>query len=127
MDAEMKTDGAELSDAAEGAIAAMVEEGASVEGDTLSSVELAAVAALDLAAEELGEALGNARVVALRFEDDGSVRVSALTDEQATAAEAMLAAEGVASKTVAMADLKGAIEGASEDEGDEPAETAEAV
>lgn len=116
-----------LSEGVAGAVESMAEEGASLEGDTASSVELAAVAAIDLASRDMSDAIGNARVIALRFDDNGDVRVSALSDAQASAAESMLAAEGVASKVVSMADLKVAIDEASEgeDEGDDMPEASD--
>lgn len=99
------------------AVAALVEEGATVEGDDVASVLLAAVAALDMAADK-GLPLGSARILALRFGDDGEISAHALDDAQAKAALPMLTAEGVKSEAFSMDDIKKFIDAAQKDDDD---------
>ena len=99
------------------AVTALVEEGATVEGDDVASVLLAAVAALDMAADK-GLPLGSARILALRFGDDGEISAHALDDAQAKAALPMLTAEGVKSEAFSMDDIKKFIEAAQKDDDD---------
>jgi hypothetical protein len=99
------------------AVAALVEEGATVEGDDVASVLLAAVAALDMAADK-GLPLGSARILALRFGDDGEISAHALDDAQAKAALPMLTAEGVKSEAFSMDDIKKFIDAAEKDDDD---------
>lgn len=120
-------EGAQAEPTAADAVTALVEEGATVEGDDVASVLLAAVAALDMAADK-GLPLGSARILALRFGDDGEISAHALDDAQAAAALPMLTAEGVKSHAFTMADVKAFIEAAEKDddepEGDEGKEAA---
>jgi hypothetical protein len=113
MDAEMKPAEPTAADA----VAALVEEGATVEGDDVASVLLAAVAALDMAADK-GLPLGSARILALRFGDDGEISAHALDDAQAKAALPMLTAEGVKSEAFSMDDIKKFIDAAQKDDDD---------
>ena len=99
------------------AVAALVEEGATVEGDDVASVLLAAVAALDMAADK-GLPLGSARILALRFGDDGEISAHALDDAQAKAALPTLTAEGVKSEAFSMDDIKKFIDAAEKDDDD---------
>lgn len=119
MDAETKKPAEMAAEpTASDAVTALVEEGATVEGDDVASVLLAAVAALDMAADK-GLPLGSARVLALRFGDDGEISAHALDDAQAEAALPMLTAEGVKMESFTMDDIKAFIEAAEKDD-DEP-------
>lgn len=82
------------------AVAELVEAGATVEGDDIPSIMAATLAALDIALEQGAVAVGEARILALRFEDDGSVIVSALSDEAAAAIAPNLEGEGITSAKV---------------------------
>lgn len=99
------------------ALAELAEQGATAEGDDTSSVAAAAMLAVDLAAEAID--FSKTRVLALCFEDDGSVQVYSASDDVADAVKTALAADGIESGTVAAEDLKRAFDEAEEVEAEE--------
>jgi hypothetical protein len=107
------------------AVAELVEQGATVEGDDKASVIAAASIALDLAAEsDEGLDVSVARMVAVEFLEDGDVIVHAVTDEGSDAVRAALKGADVQSVTVAAADIEEVFAEArkieaGEDEGDD--------
>lgn len=94
------------------ALAELAEQGATAEGDDASSVAAAAMLAVDLAAEEIDFA--RCRVLAVCFEDDGSIEVYSVPDESAEKVKAALGAEGIESGTIAKADIERAFDEAME-------------
>jgi len=121
MDESKKTAEMAAEPTAAEAVTALVDEGATAEGDDTASVLLAAVAGLDMASDK-GLPLGTARVLALRFGDDGEVSVHALDDTQAAAALPALTAEGVKVEKFTMADVQAFIEAAQAEDGDDKPE-----
>lgn len=96
------------------ALAELVEQGASAEGNDTSSVAAAVMLAVDLAAEEID--FSAHRIVAVCFEDDGSVEVYGVPDAAAAAVKAALAVDDIDSGTIAAADLERAFAEATESE-----------
>lgn len=99
------------------ALAELKEQGATAEGDDASSVAAAAMLAVDLAAEEIDFA--KCRVLAVCFEDDGSIEVYSVPDEGAEKVKAALQGDGIESGTIAAADIERAFDEAME-EGERP-------
>lgn len=90
------------------AVAELVEQGATPEGDDKNSVIAAAGIAIDLAAEsEGGVDVSKARIVAVEFLDDGDVIVHAVEDSAAAKVRECLAGDGIKAVTVAAADIEG--------------------
>ena len=94
------------------ALAELAEQGATAEGDDASSVAAAAMLAVDLAAEEIDFA--KCRVLAVCFEDDGSIEVYSVPDESAEKVKAALQGDGIESGTIAAADIERAFSEAME-------------
>ena len=99
------------------ALAELVEQGATAEGDDTSSVAAAVMLAVDLAAEEMD--FSKAHIVALHFADDGSVNVYSVPEAKVEAVKAALAVDGIESGTIAAEDLKRAFDEAEEVEDSE--------
>jgi uncharacterized protein YciU (UPF0263 family) len=94
------------------ALAELAEQGATAEGDDASSVAAAAMLAVDLAAEEIDFA--KCRVLAVCFEDDGSIEVYSVPDEAAEKVKAAMTGDGIESGTIAAADIERAFSEAME-------------
>lgn len=101
------------------ALAELKEQGATAEGDDASSVAAAAMLAVDLAAEEIN--FSKCRILAVCFEDDGSIEVYSVPDEGAEKVKAALQGDGIESGTIAAADIERAFDEAMEvEEGERP-------
>lgn len=98
------------------ALAEMVEQGATAEGDDKNSVASAAMLVIDLATEG-GLPIEKARCVVLDFDDNGDVSVSVVEDSAAPRVRECLTGDGVTSGTVSAADIEKAFEDAAEIEG----------
>ncbi len=98
------------------ALAELVEQGATAEGDDRNSVAAAAMLAIDLAGDALP--IDKARCVALCFDDDGDVQVHVVEDGAAERVRAALQGDGVTAATVAAADVAKAFAEAAEVEGE---------
>lgn len=94
------------------ALAELAEQGATAEGDDASSVAAAAMLAVDLAAEEIDFA--KCRVLAVCFEDDGSIEVYSVPDAAAEKVKGALSGDGIESGTIAAADIERAFSEAME-------------
>lgn len=89
------------------AVAELVEQGASPEGDDKNSVIAAASIALDLAAEsEGGLDVSAARIVLVEFLDGGDVIAHAVEESAAERVRECLKGDGVKAVTVAAADIE---------------------
>lgn len=89
------------------AVAELVEQGASPEGDDKNSVIAAASIALDLAAEsEGGLDVSTARIVVVEFLDGGDVIAHAVEESAAERVRECLKGEGVKAVTVAASDIE---------------------
>ena len=94
------------------ALAELAEQGATAEGDDASSVAAAAMLAVDLAAEEID--FSKCRVLAVCFEDDGSIEVYSVPDEAAQKVKAALQDDNIDAGTIAAADIERAFSEAAE-------------
>ena len=108
------------------AVAELVEQGASPEGDDKNSVLAAASIALDLAAEsEGGLDVSTARIVVVEFLDGGDVIAHAVEESAAERVRECLKGDGVKAVTVAASDIEEVfaearkIESGMSDEGEE--------